>query len=68
MLGFLLEKVKRKLFRYRIAGTKGERRYNSHSFFTSAMDGSEWFASPPGRAIPREELPRVWLVGIGRDW
>jgi len=26
-----------------------------HAFFTSALDGSQWSASRPGRFIPREE-------------
>jgi hypothetical protein len=30
----------------------GERRYSSYSFTTSALDGGEWSASRPGRALP----------------
>jgi hypothetical protein len=30
----------------------GERRYSSYSFSTSALDGGEWSASRPGRALP----------------
>jgi hypothetical protein len=30
----------------------GERRYSSYSFLTSALDGGEWSASRPGRALP----------------
>jgi hypothetical protein len=37
-------------------GTKalggGERKYSSNSFMTSALDGGEWSASRPGRALP----------------
>jgi hypothetical protein len=29
----------------------GERRYNPYSFSTSALDGGEWSASHPGRAL-----------------
>jgi hypothetical protein len=31
----------------------GERLYSSYSFLTSALDGGEWSASRPGRALPR---------------
>jgi hypothetical protein len=47
-----------KLSRYRHSGAKGEREYNSFSFLTSALDGSEWSASrtcrvlPPGKKSP----------------
>jgi hypothetical protein len=30
----------------------GERRYSSYSYLTSALDGGEWVASRPGRALP----------------
>jgi hypothetical protein len=30
----------------------GERRYSSYSFTTSALDGGEWSASRPSRALP----------------
>jgi hypothetical protein len=34
------------------------RRYSSYSFSTSALDGGEWSASRPGRALaPEKELP-----------
>jgi hypothetical protein len=33
-------------------GAWGERRYSSYSFLTSALDGGEWSASCPGRALP----------------
>jgi hypothetical protein len=29
----------------------GERRYSSYSFLTSALDGGEWSALRPGRAL-----------------
>jgi hypothetical protein len=37
----------------------GERRYSSYSFSTSALDGGEWSASRPGRALPPEKGPPV---------
>jgi hypothetical protein len=40
------------LFHYRAAGAKGERRYSSYSFFTLSLEGGEWSASRPGRALP----------------
>jgi hypothetical protein len=33
-------------------GAWGEKRYSSYSFSTSTLDGSEWSASVPGRALP----------------
>jgi hypothetical protein len=38
-------------------GAWGERRYSSYSFLTSALDGGEWSASRPGRALPRGNDP-----------
>jgi hypothetical protein len=37
----------------------GERRYSSYSFTTSALDGGEWSASRPGRALPSRKGPPV---------
>jgi hypothetical protein len=31
---------------------QGERRYSSYLFMTSALDGGEWSASRPSRALP----------------
>jgi hypothetical protein len=43
---------------------QGERRLNSYSFATSALDGGEWSASRPGRALlPRKGPP----ARIGQD-
>jgi hypothetical protein len=36
----------------RHGGAWGKRRYSSYSFSTSALDGGEWSASRPGRALP----------------
>jgi hypothetical protein len=40
----------------------GERRYSSYSFTTSELDGGEWSASRPGRAIPPGKGPPVHIV------
>jgi hypothetical protein len=45
----------------RHAGAWGEWRYSSYSFLTSALDGSEWSASRPGRALSRLKDPRYPL-------
>jgi hypothetical protein len=39
-----------------------ERRYSSYSFTTSALDGGEWSASRPGRALPPEKGPPLPIV------
>jgi hypothetical protein len=45
----------------------GERMYSSYSFKTSALDGGEWSASRPGRALPpREGSPRP--IGQEAGW
>jgi hypothetical protein len=38
---------------------QGDRRYSSHSLLTSALDGGEWSASRPGRALPPGKGPPV---------
>jgi hypothetical protein len=38
-------------------GAWGERKYSSYSFLTSALDGGEWSASRPSRALPRGKDP-----------
>jgi hypothetical protein len=40
---------------------KRERRYSSYSFLTSVLDGGEWSASGPGRALPPGKDPRYSL-------
>jgi hypothetical protein len=43
---------------------KGERRYSSYSFSTSALDRGEWSASRPGRALaPGERTPGAHCTG-----
>jgi hypothetical protein len=37
----------------------GGRRYSSYSFLTSELDGGEWSASRPGRALPPGKGPPV---------
>jgi hypothetical protein len=36
--------------------------YSSYSFLTSALDGGEWSASRPGRALAPEKGPLVPIV------
>jgi hypothetical protein len=43
-------------------GGAGGRMYNSYSFTTSALDGGEWSASRPGRALPPGKGPLVPIV------
>jgi hypothetical protein len=43
------------------ADAKAERRYNSYSFFNSAVDGGEWSASRLGRALPPGKEPQYPL-------
>jgi hypothetical protein len=42
---------KLKLSHYTPRGALGERRYSSYLFLTSALDGGEWSASRPDRAL-----------------
>jgi hypothetical protein len=43
---------------------QGESRYRSYSFLTSVLDGGEWLASRPGRALPpRKEPPGTHWTG-----
>jgi hypothetical protein len=46
-----LKSKKAKLSRIHHAGAK-EEIYSSYSFSTSTLDGGEWLASRPGRALP----------------
>jgi hypothetical protein len=45
-------KKKSKAVLLRHGGAWGERRYSSYSFLISTLDGGEWSASRPGRALP----------------
>jgi hypothetical protein len=40
----------------------GEGRYSSYSFLTYALEGGEWPASRPGRALPPAKGPPVPIV------
>jgi hypothetical protein len=40
----------------------GEKRYNSYSYLTSALDGGEWSASRPGRALPLGKGPPLPIL------
>jgi hypothetical protein len=51
-----------KLFYYTKA-FGGERRYNSYSFSTSALDGGDWSASRPGRTLAGGKVPPVQEAG-----
>jgi hypothetical protein len=44
------------------AGAKRERKYNSYSFSTSALDGGQWSASRPGRVLAPRKGPPVSIV------
>jgi hypothetical protein len=56
---------KEKLSRYTPWRRMGERRYSSYSYLTSALDGDEWSASHPDRALPPgERAPGThWMGG-----
>jgi hypothetical protein len=59
----LIWKVKGKVVPLRsIEAHLGDRRYSSYSFLTSALEGSEWSASRPGRALPPGKEPPVPMV------
>jgi hypothetical protein len=52
-----------KLFLYRHADAKGDKTHSSCSFLTSALDGGEWSASHPGRALLPGMDPRSYCIG-----
>jgi hypothetical protein len=62
MKAHLLGIKKVNLSRYVYAGDKGERKYKSYSFLTSPVDGGNWSASRPGRALPPGKAPPVPIV------
>jgi hypothetical protein len=47
----------------RHGGVWEDRRYSSYSFFTSALDESEWSASRPGPALPPGKGPGTHWIG-----
>jgi hypothetical protein len=50
-----------KLSLYTSCRRQGERKYSSYTLLTSALDGGEWLASRPGRALPPGKDPRYPL-------
>jgi hypothetical protein len=54
--------VKLQLSHYTPWRRLGERRYSSYSFSTSVLDGGEWSASRPGRALAPGKGPPVPIV------
>jgi hypothetical protein len=58
---------KLKLSHYTPWRCMGERRYSSYSYLTSALDGGEWSASRPGRALPPGKEPPV-PIGQEAGW
>jgi hypothetical protein len=57
-------KIKVKQSHYTPSRRLREMEYSSYSFTTSALDGSEWSASRPGRALPRESTPGTHCTGV----
>jgi hypothetical protein len=58
-----IRKKKGKAVRYApYRDSLGDRRYSSYSFLTSALEGGEWSASRPGRALPPGKLTPVPTV------
>jgi hypothetical protein len=47
-----------------MVGAWGQRRYSSYCFLTSALEGGEWSASRPGRALPPGTEPMVPIVQV----
>jgi hypothetical protein len=60
-------KVKVKQSDTRHGGAWEEKRYSSNSFSTLALDGGEWSASRPGRALPPGKGPPV-PIGQEAGW
>jgi hypothetical protein len=58
-LKVIVKKVKVKQSRYTPWRSLEEMRYSSYSFMTSALDGCEWSASCPSRALPPGTGPLV---------
>jgi hypothetical protein len=59
---FLISRIIKTVPQYTYGGAGGERRYSSYSFTTSALDGGEWSASRPGRALAPGKGPPVPIV------
>jgi hypothetical protein len=52
-----------KLSLYRHEGDKGERKYSSYSFLTSALDGVSGQRHAPASIYPRKTTPSTHLIG-----
>jgi hypothetical protein len=66
LIYYLLSYAEQKQSHNTPMGAQGERVYSSCSFTTSALDGGEWSASGPGRALPPGKGPPVPIVQEGR--
>jgi hypothetical protein len=63
VVSLLCSKVKNEVVPLRsIEAHLGDRRYSSYSFLISALEGGEWSASRPGRALPPGKEPPVPTV------
>jgi hypothetical protein len=62
-----MNKIEKKSKATRHGGSWGERKYSSYSFLTSALNGGEWSASRPGRALPPGKGPPV-PIGQEAGW
>jgi hypothetical protein len=58
----ILESRSKAVSLHAVEALGGERRYSSYSFMTSTLEGGEWVASHPGRAIPPGKGPPVPIV------
>jgi hypothetical protein len=61
-LAFQLSKTEARAIPLHAVEAIGERRYSSYSISTSDLDGSEWSASRPCRALPPGKGPPVSVV------
>jgi hypothetical protein len=62
---YLTNAYKKRCPTTRHGGAWGERRHSSYLYLTSALDGGEWSASRPGRALPPGKGPpgTHWIGG-----
>jgi hypothetical protein len=56
------QSLKPKMSHYTSRKRLGEMRYSSYSLSTSELDGGEWSASRPGRALAPRKGPQVSIV------
>jgi hypothetical protein len=57
-----VDRIEGNVIVYGMVSRLGERRYSSYSFTASALDGGEWSASRPVRALAPEKGPLVSIV------